>query len=190
MNKWMKWTRGDEPITGQDVVATAAIGMLLGGAIVWFVFAAFWGYQIFEDSGSAADWAAALATGLVGWGAWKYAKEAHFQRLTEERERRTSERKTRERRFDAIALRLHRVTRLQNVMENGVAGKTVENLSDEQVFRITQLFKRVSPILRWPVEEAILLSHRSQTKLAAIETKLIEGRQGIVTYRAKNHLSD
>lgn len=79
MKKWTKFVAGNQPITAQDLVAFALVGMLLGGVIVWFVFAALWGYRVFENAGSAADWAAALATGVVGWGALKYAKAERAQ---------------------------------------------------------------------------------------------------------------
>ncbi|WP_312368769.1 hypothetical protein [Stenotrophomonas sp.] len=83
MKKWMKCVVAKEPITSCDLLAVALVGILLGGTITWFFFAAFWNYQVFASAGNAADWIAGVGTWAVGVGAAWYAREAHLQRVAE-----------------------------------------------------------------------------------------------------------
>ncbi|WP_457322381.1 hypothetical protein, partial [Stenotrophomonas sp. P5_B8] len=77
-----------------DAVLSGIAGALLSGVLSWILFAAPGGTQI-PDSGSVADWLAAVGTWVIGYGAWRYAKEGHDQRISEYRERRATEAKAR-----------------------------------------------------------------------------------------------
>jgi len=67
----------------RDVVVACVVAAALGATLSWLIFA--WlakGAEKFPF-GSLGDWAAAVGTWVIGYGAWKYAREGFEQRTTE-----------------------------------------------------------------------------------------------------------
>lgn len=62
-----------------------ATGLLVGGTISWFAFGAPRGIDLVADSGSTADWVAAISTGVVGaaaaFVAWRQGHISELHRL-------------------------------------------------------------------------------------------------------------
>ncbi|MCS4233106.1 hypothetical protein [Stenotrophomonas sp. BIGb0135] len=69
----------------RDVLVVSVIAALWGAVLSWLIFA--WTGEPAKtfDIGSVSDWAAAAGTWVIGYGAWKYAKESHLQRVAEVR---------------------------------------------------------------------------------------------------------
>lgn len=78
MDKWTSRT-----IEVRDVLLVAGICSMLGGVLSWLIFAWVGGPSKSFSFGALADWVAAAGTWVIGYGAWKYAREAHNLRMRE-----------------------------------------------------------------------------------------------------------
>lgn len=61
------------------IAAVIAAGIGIGMTLLTTGFA----FHVFKETGNMADWAAAVGTWVIGYGAWKYAREAHLLRERE-----------------------------------------------------------------------------------------------------------
>ncbi|HEL3782350.1 TPA: hypothetical protein UM046_000080 [Stenotrophomonas maltophilia] len=132
------------------------------------------------DGGSAADWLAAIGTWAaaggalaVGYGANRFARESHDQRIAQELGDRKAARVERARRIELIRLRLKRAMSLPIAFAGLESAEKYEDLEASDIHSIFRVLKRVIPGIFWPPEELVLLSPVHQDRLAVIETLLV-----------------
>ncbi|WP_336683687.1 hypothetical protein [Stenotrophomonas maltophilia] len=77
MDRWYS-----RKIEVRDVLVSCLVSGGLSAALSWLIFAWARGAEKFPW-GSLGDWAAAIGTWVIGYGAWKYAREAHALRIVE-----------------------------------------------------------------------------------------------------------
>ena len=77
MDKWYA-----RKIEVRDVLVSCLVAGGLSATLSWLIFAWVGGTEKFPW-GSLGDWAAAIGTWVIGYGAWKYAREAHRLRERE-----------------------------------------------------------------------------------------------------------
>ena len=132
------------------------------------------------DGGNAADWLAAIGTWAaaggalaVGYGANRFARESHDQRIAQELSDRNAARVERARRIELIRLRLKRAASLPAVFSALTSAEKYEDLEASDIHTIFRVLKRAIPGISWPPEELVLLSAELQDRLAVIEFLLV-----------------
>lgn len=125
------------------------------------------------EAGNAADWAAAAGTWVIGYGAWKYARVAHLQRV---REHGLSERSFIEakiRRFNMIYLKLIKVRSMGKAARHSLPKEASGPLQDPRINTSLYVVSILLKTIEWPAEEVVLLSLESQAALSRIERHLL-----------------
>ncbi|WP_350260322.1 hypothetical protein [Stenotrophomonas riyadhensis] len=166
-------------ISKRDAVIAAAAAFGFGGIITAVALA---GSDIplkCIDAGNAADWLAAIGTWAaaggalaVGYGANRFARESHHQRIAQELSDRKAARVERARRIELIRLRLKRAMSLPIAFGALESVEKYEDLEASDIHTIFRVLKRTIPGIFWPPEELVLLSAANQDRLAVIEMLL------------------
>ncbi len=167
-------------ISRQDATIACGVCAVLGAALTAVVLI---GSDIplkCYEGGNVADWLAAIGTWAaaggalaVGYGANRFARESHDQRIAQELGDRKAARVERARRIELIRLRLKRAMSLPIAFAALESAEKYEDLEASDIHSIFRVLKRVIPGIFWPPEELVLLSPVHQDRLAVIETLLV-----------------
>jgi len=155
----------------RDVAVAAVICALLGAVVSWLILAWVGDPTKTFGFGSLADWVAAAGTWAIGYGAWKYAREAHQLRLSEVRANEARALKT-----DARAL-LSIKSRFETVFNCADIFSKVERDSEGRVSAsdLAACVSNVKPFLKriaWSHEERSELDSSPLEQIGAIEVMI------------------
>ncbi len=164
MKKWTMRVTGNEPITPQDLIAVALIGVVLGAIILWWIFARLLGYQAFECTEKAANWIAAVGTWIVGFAAAAIAYFGHDLKLRDRRAQRLDKIKNQMSHMQAIIMTARNLTFAMAAIDGYFRRRPLEQQTSSMVAQLAKDARGIVPDIAWSdnqkmVSEAQVLVH-------------------------------
>jgi len=173
----------------RDVVVVAAICALLGAVLSWLIFVWAGDQTSVFGFGALADWVAAAGTWAIGYGAWKYAREAHVLRCTEVDDRATEERTLKERRLNYLISKASLATKFSAGFKGIQKDTPFHEMPKPTKEGAFEILEGGLGRLTWAAEDVARLPRACQTEVNNIEITVLQLRQFIRISAGTEHTS-
>lgn len=159
------------PVLWAAAVGAAFFGVLMG----WILFAE--PHKLGSgDFGNVAEWLAAIGTVVVGFGAWRYAREGHLQRVQETARALRRESNISRAILSAALMRAVAVKGLP-VLYNPSGDDPIATWTNGLLKSRVRTVRRVMDSIVWPELERVPVGRDIVRRLAIVDLRLMQTRE-------------